>query len=151
MDCLLIIIIVLLLMVKLLSLSELMNMQEWTAPTMRRSRHSCAPACPIEHIGYVKKSVYKIANKISQRARAIYSGMDLFVFRYEYLPDGTWELRNSKPCADCTNIIKTVGIRNVYYSETELVDGVHIPKIVKVKAKDLESEHKSYGRRLTTK
>lgn len=83
--------------------------------------------------------------------------MDLYVFRYEYksadrnskasspdvdrkTPDVDWELRNSKPCAYCVQIIKSVGIRYVYYSDGE-------GNIVKIRAKDLNSDHITYGRR----
>ena len=78
--------------------------------------------------------------------------MDLYVFRYEYKEDGSWEIRNSKPCAHCINIIKNAGIRHVYYSESECQpDGTHVPKIVKIRARDLENDHVSFGRRLKQK
>lgn len=67
-----------------------------------------------------------------------YAGADLYVFRFKQI-DGEWVLRNSKPCADCTLLIKQSGIKKVYYSTH---DGV-----VKIKACDLESDHISFGRR----
>lgn len=108
--------------------------------------------------GEKKAAIYKVStDKVCQRAHSAYSGMDLYVFRYEYkrndsdaspdvnqkspnVDDVDWSLRNSKPCAHCVQIIKSVGIRYVYYSDEN-------NKIVKVKAKDLASDHITYGRR----
>lgn len=59
------------------------------------------------------------------------------------MPDGEWVLRNSKPCADCTLLIKKSKIKKVYYSfHDDRGSG-----IVKIKACDLESDHVSFGRR----
>ena len=124
-----------------------------TAPNMRRSERFSMPARLVGLVGYGKKTgVYKIADKVMQRARRIYSGMDLYVFRYEFKEDGSWELRNSKPCAHCVEIIKTIGIRYVYYSEIEcLSDGTQIPRITKIRARDLVNDHMSFGRRMVLK
>jgi hypothetical protein len=129
-------------------------MPDQTALITLRSRHSCIHADLAAPENYLKKDVvYKIANiKINQRAQQRYSGMDLYVFRYEYKEDGSWELRNSKPCAHCVSIIKAVGIRYVYYSESECnSDGTHMPKIIKIRAKDLFNDHLSFGRRMVSK
>ena len=67
---------------------------------------------------------------------------DLYVFRFKKIK-GEWILRNSKPCVDCTLLIKKSGIRKVYYSfHNDQENG-----IVKTKASELESEHVSYGRK----
>jgi hypothetical protein len=44
-----------------------------------------------------------------------YKGADLYVFRYQNF-NGVWVLKNSKPCCDCTRLIKKSKIRKVYYS-----------------------------------
>ena len=67
---------------------------------------------------------------------------DLYVFRFKKIKD-EWVLRNSKPCADCTLLIKRAGIRRVYYSfHTDQESGV-----VKTKATELESDYVSHGRK----
>jgi len=49
------------------------------------------------------------------------------------------DLGNSKPCIHCTMFIKACGIKTVYYS----VPG----GLIKVRAKYLETDHESAGRR----
>jgi tRNA(Arg) A34 adenosine deaminase TadA len=99
-----------------------------------------------------KDLVYKVSDKIQKRVRDAYSGADLYVFRYEYKKDGSWELRNSKPCAHCTEIIKMSGIRYVYYSEKEgFSDDLSITRIVKIHSKYLQTDHFTYGRRFSRK
>lgn len=67
---------------------------------------------------------------------------DLYVFRFKKIK-GEWVLRNSKPCVDCTLLIKKAGVRKVYYSfHNDQENG-----IVKTKATELESDHVSYGRK----
>lgn len=61
------------------------------------------------------------------------------MFRYKLL-DEEWVLRDSKPCADCTRLIKQAKIKKVYYSS-------HDGSIIKIKASELESDHVSFGRR----
>jgi len=89
--------------------------------------------------------------KVGKKAIAPYKGHDLYVFRFRKLADGTWMPCNSAPCYHCTEKIKKAGIKNVYYSETVInEDGTYGYKIVKVKAKDLYTEHVSFGNRFKT-
>lgn len=119
-------------------------------------------AQPLRTPGGVKKgATNKISNKTQERAKTIFTGADLYVFRYVYKDSGdedgnvssSWELRNSKPCAHCTQLIKMAGIRYVYYSDVDVGDGEKedsspgIPRIVKIKAKNLFNDHLTYGRR----
>lgn len=133
-----------------------MSMLGQKVPYTRRSWLSSALTLPDTRPtpgGGKKAAIYKVAtDRVCQRAHSAYSGMDLYVFRYEYKADHKssnvdhkssnvdWELRNSKPCAHCVQIIKSVGIRYVYYSDGE-------GGIVKIRAKDLKSDHITYGRR----
>lgn len=71
---------------------------------------------------------------------------DIYIFRFKEV-EGEWVLRNSKPCVDCTLLIKKSGIRRVYYSfHNNQESGV-----VKTKASTLESNHISHGRKRQTK
>jgi pyrimidine deaminase RibD-like protein len=63
---------------------------------------------------------------------------DLYVFRFD---DG--EIKNSKPCADCTKLIKKSGIRRVYYTYVDEQQG---PGIVIAKAQSLKSDYVTRGR-----
>lgn len=40
---------------------------------------------------------------------------DILVIRVS--ADGTYKVRNSRPCEECTQIIKSKGIRYIYYSD----------------------------------
>ena len=72
-----------------------------------------------------------------------YEGMDMYIFRYRYMKDGSWELANSKPCRDCVKLIQTSKIKKVYYS----VSGSKGQGIICIKASELVSDHVSHGRR----
>jgi deoxycytidylate deaminase len=88
---------------------------------------------------------------VGKKAIAPYKGHDLYVFRFRPMADGTWLPCNSQPCRNCTEKIKKAGIKNVYYSESIVnPDGSYGFKIVKVKAKDLKTEHVSFGNRFKT-
>jgi hypothetical protein len=79
---------------------------------------------------------------------APYAGADLYVFRYKHLPDGTWVLGNSKPCAQCLKLIKKAKIKNVYYSvATYHSDGTFTTGIIRERAKNMTTDHISFGRR----
>lgn len=60
--------------------------------------------------------------------------VDLLVIRVS--ADGLYRVRHSKPCDDCTKIIKTKGIRYIYYSG---IDG----NLIRENAADFESGFKS--------
>ena len=68
--------------------------------------------------------------------------VNIYVFRYKCV-DNKWVLENSKPCADCTKLIKKMGINYVYYS----VNDERGRGIERVHTHDLESDHQSLGRR----
>jgi len=42
--------------------------------------------------------------------------IDLWVVRAKELPDGTIELRDSKPCSNCLSVLKKMGINRIWYS-----------------------------------
>jgi deoxycytidylate deaminase len=74
-----------------------------------------------------------------------YHGAVLYVFRYKLDNEGCWTVENSRPCADCVDLIRRVGIKKVYYSvKNEEGDrGVEV-----IKVRDLYSTYISIGRRL---
>jgi deoxycytidylate deaminase len=81
--------------------------------------------------------------KLYNNHNEFYAGADLYVFRFKQTESGEWEIRNSKPCADCAQLIKKSRIRKVYYSTYD-----HRGKGVEmVKATHLRSNHISFGRR----
>lgn len=63
------------------------------------------------------------------------------------MPDGTWALGNSKPCMHCTALIQAAKIKNVYYSYSNYIgDGQYECGVMKERARDLETDHISFGR-----
>jgi len=62
------------------------------------------------------------------------------------MPDGTWALGNSKPCMHCTALIQAAKIKNVYYSYSNYRDGQYECGVMKERARDLETDHISFGR-----
>ncbi len=75
-----------------------------------------------------KKDYKKVLKKIS--------GCSLIVLRV----DSLGRLVESKPCVDCTQQIKKLNIKNVYYSTAE-------GKINIEKVKNLQTEHKCRSRK----
>jgi hypothetical protein len=72
---------------------------------------------------YEKKTVKKIPRKIN-----------IMVIRY----NSNGELMGSKPCRDCIELLKVMGISRVYYSTDE-------HKIACIRLMDLHSDHVSWG------
>lgn len=86
-------------------------------------------------------------NGVKKKGIAPYEGADIYVFRYRQLQDGSWVLGNSKPCMHCTSLIKKAKIKNVYYSYNNYIDGQYECGIMKERARDLETDHISFGRK----
>jgi tRNA(Arg) A34 adenosine deaminase TadA len=74
-----------------------------------------------------------------------FEGADLFVFRYKYNSDGSWELKNSKPCVHCVGPIKDACIRRVYYSVNDADRG---PGIEYLHSMYLTADYMTLSRKL---
>lgn len=73
----------------------------------------------------------QVSSKIWIKLRKKFSKIDIVVVKYSANKYGM-----SKPCSNCTKILKLVGVNNVYYTNN---DG----DIVKERVKNMETTHES--------
>jgi hypothetical protein len=78
----------------------------------------------------------KISKKDSRTLKKKFSQIDLLVIKHS-----SDKLGMSKPCAHCTDIIKKIGIRSIYYSNAQ-------GDIINVRVRDLSSEHLTQSAKL---
>lgn len=87
-------------------------------------------------IGAIKKCINLIKNK------KLYGMIDLIVIRV----NETGELKNSKPCKNCVEAMKKIGIRRVFYSDDDVNQNIKNEYL-----SDIITSHVSSANRRMTK
>jgi hypothetical protein len=58
----------------------------------------------------------KSTSKHRRPRKLLYDGWTMYVARPLFRPDGTIELRNARPCANCIYWMMMYGVRNICYT-----------------------------------